>query len=616
MTASAQVDSEVLTVDNTGFASIVATMLPEGLWVNNTDTGLLYLTQYVAGVMSLVLKGASQTPASPTYYVASTGSDAITSPGTSAQPLASPQEACRRLGITGWTGFPLVITKDAVNLGADPLLNVPAPASGAARPITFQSTFAVDVAGIVSIGGAAASPTACTPNTFASADGSAVNVHRGKILLVTAGPLAGQRFIIDSNDGAGGFSFLGPTLVAPAAGNTFSVLSRVGSWTWSGIHTFECAGGAMLNGMEMLPTGATTYPTAFFKVGGLLIENACRWLSVAQFAIYQDIGSWKTCNYFYPVATAPFWPALPAGITPCGNRYDGSANAAQPLGINESRGGYSSPLFSPNDIEFSYCSFQSADVAAKTNQTVVVNVCQLTDAGIVSNGFTSKVTIGSTRITNGRISPWASFFAGGIVGAALGGQVQVAYLVFVTPSATDNLVSITQQSSCAIAGIQGVAGGATKLFLNVDIDSTVYQLAAAPNTATGGTVGNDVQVAGGVPFAVAQLANYVNFRSPIGTFQHTTDNPAAPTHSNTVNKLSGREALAAGGTAIFTITNGLARGPAGGLPGDSCFVQLETRDGTAVAPIAVVTDNTITITFAAAATGTTVFSWWLKKSTV
>jgi len=47
----------ILTVTAVGFAAIVAPQLPEGTWVNNTDTNQVWLNEYVAGVLTLVLKG-------------------------------------------------------------------------------------------------------------------------------------------------------------------------------------------------------------------------------------------------------------------------------------------------------------------------------------------------------------------------------------------------------------------------------------------------------------------------------------------------------------------------------------------------------------------------------
>lgn len=53
MSASPQIRAKVLTVDNAGFAAIVQSQLEEGVWVNNTDTNVLWLSQRVAGVMTL-----------------------------------------------------------------------------------------------------------------------------------------------------------------------------------------------------------------------------------------------------------------------------------------------------------------------------------------------------------------------------------------------------------------------------------------------------------------------------------------------------------------------------------------------------------------------------------
>lgn len=57
MSASPQTNPKVLTVDAAGFAAIVQSQLEEGIWVNNTTTSSVYISQRVAGVMTLMFIG-------------------------------------------------------------------------------------------------------------------------------------------------------------------------------------------------------------------------------------------------------------------------------------------------------------------------------------------------------------------------------------------------------------------------------------------------------------------------------------------------------------------------------------------------------------------------------
>lgn len=86
MSVSPQNDYNFLTVDAAGFAAITQSQLPEDTWVNNTTTGILYLSMYVLGVMTLVSMGPTGAAGDTIIFLDPTnGSD--TNPGTQALPV-------------------------------------------------------------------------------------------------------------------------------------------------------------------------------------------------------------------------------------------------------------------------------------------------------------------------------------------------------------------------------------------------------------------------------------------------------------------------------------------------------------------------------------------------
>jgi hypothetical protein len=546
-------------------------------------------------------------PTSPNLFVASTGSDAPSQPGTLALPLATAQEALRRLGATRWLVDAFVTVVDTLNEGANPVWSVPAPVGGA-KAICIKTTYATVVAGVVPTGGTAGTLTTATPGTFTSANALGANTQRGQILSVTGGPvIANTRYVIDSNDGAGGFTPAALLAAAPVAANTFDILSRSGKITWSGRFTMFTPGGVYLEGLEMLPTVASS---EFQKVGGWLVENATRWISAATFAVRNVSGSWFSStvqgNVFGITSATTGVIPLPTSVSVCGCRYDGAAAI-----VTVSNGGPQNTVEGVASYDLSMASMQGTNVL--TSSTVgtygfvsMTGLVQLTDCGVAANNPGSALIMQTVRLTSGRKIAGTTFTAG-IISVSSFARALISLCSFVTPAVADDLIGVTTLAEAGVGGVSGAAGAAGKLFINILTGGRAYSTSA--NTATGGTVGTDIAVDGGTGFAVALFATFSPIGASTGTFTHSTNNSGTPAIANTVNKLSGREALAATSGAVFTITNSLA------AVGDDCFVQLVTRDATALAPIAVVTANTITVTFLAAATAATTFAWWLKKST-
>lgn len=566
-------------------------------------TGAIYLLSRL-GLVNSWQKQNEPTPlASPRIFVASTGNDSAA--GTLAAPLATLTEACRRLSVAGWTVEAFVITLDTLNLGANPNLNVPEPV-GAALPVCFQTTYVTDFAGVVVTGGSLG--TFASPiigGTFVSAPvGGGVNAQRGKILSVTGGALAGTRYPIHADDGAGTLTMPGKLVSIPLAGATFDVLSRAGKWTWSG--TFVLTGPVkILDGIELLPTGAA----GTFLGQGVTQTSALRWLTVAPFTLAGREFVLLSCTINGFLIATGYAPGAkldwtPTGLTPCGDRFDGAAGL---ITICNQFGGPNITATS-SSFNFIQASMQGLNFVGIPNNFPVglaLVSSTMNDAGI-STRIGTQVTIQSSRIESGRRAAGGTAILSFL--RVAGGHF-ITGLTFVTPAAADDLIEVGNGSRLQAGGIDGVAA-VGKLFLRIFNGATVINNGS--NTATGGTAGADIAVDGGTGFVVALLATYGAIQSGVsgGTFASSTDNSATPAIANTVDKISGREALAAASGAVFTLTNALAKAA------DDCFLQLITRDATAVAPIAVVTDGVITITFLAAATGATKFAWWLKKSTV
>lgn len=537
-------------------------------------------------------------PTNPTYYISSTGNDGASHTGTISDPLATPQEACRRLKQSGWSVEAFVITKDTINLGANPNLAVPEPVGGA-LPVCFQTTYVVDVAGVACTGGTAgtASSAIVIGGTFTSADASALNTQRGKILQVVAGAtINGCRYIIHTNDGAGTFRIPMRVTNSPVAGNTFNIVSRAGKWTWSGV--FLLTGNAkIIDGMEMLPTGV-----ASFINEGVLQTSAMRWVTVTTFTIAGGRDSTWIGGVITGVSVMSPTPTSrqdwnPTGVTPCGDRIDGAGGLVNFL-----------VTFGENSTTnfWGMSSFQGVDFSGLPALTNLYGL-NLTDCTTNDCGWSASTQLNfrAIRIEAGRATPANT----SIVAMFIGTAHSFVFVHFDTPSAANHLIEVSLNASFAPQGVSGVAGAAGKLFLNILTGARVRASAGAGNTATGGTAGTDVSVDGGVGFATALLSTHGVVEAGRMPWQSSVDTSATPATTANANKWLGIFALAAASGATFTWTNTLVQ------VGDTALVSLQTRDTTAVAPIVVCTANTITITFNAAATATTKFSVQLVKAT-
>lgn len=543
-------------------------------------------------------------PNNPTYYIASTGNDGITHTGTISDPLASPQEACKRLAQSGWTGAAMVITKDTVDLGSFPYLNVPEPI-GSALPVCFQTTYQTDFTGVVVTGGSAGTFSGTVVGgTFVSvAVGGGANAQRGKVLVPTTGALTGSRYIIHADDGAGTLTAPAELIgaAAPVNGTTFDIKSRVGKWTWT--NTLMMTGQVkLIDGMVMLPVGSV----ARFFNEGVLQTSAMLWQTTSTFILCGRDSTWLG-GVFQNSGTAPIFVTPlrqdwnPPGVTHCGDRYDGSGGIITVIG-GSGNGQYAT-------MQYSESSFQGCDffINGTTPNYVALHSCTLNDCGLAvgNTGFNiNQLGLSVLRIESGRRI--ASTTTGAVISIISQGNY-MGNVTFVSPSVADDLIGLRTGGSVIITGLVGAASAAGKLALNIQSGGRVID--GGSNTATGGTVGTDIAVDGGTGFAIARLTDYGIIEAGRVPWLRSVDTSAVPATTANSNRTLGVFSLAAASGATFTWTNALAQ------VGDSAIVTLQFRDTTAVAPIAVVTANTITITFNAAATSATKFMVQLVKAT-
>lgn len=530
---------------------------------------------------------AAAAPASPELFVASTGSDAISQPGTLALPLLTPQEAARRHGVTGWTEDAFVTTLDALNLGAAPKLSVPEP-QGNARPMTFRGRTTVAIAGVVVTGGSAGtySGTAIVGASFTSANASAVNSQRGRLLQPATGALVGKRYVIHGNDGAGGFTLPAAFTsgAAPVAGSTFDVLTRDASWTWAG--EFMVTGELLLFDFAMLPAAAAK----FLAMNAWIQESGMSW-TAASFNI-----DGRGLTWLSGIWTAAALLYLPAGMISCGNRYEGTTSV---LTLWTS----SSNVQVKNDGN----SYQGCNIVPAFpvgNVRVGFQGCTLNDSGLVFGRDSVLYMNLGIRFEAGRLTA-ASGAVVRMTAASVGNQL--SSVEFSGTIAGSDLIKVDAGAKAIVSAIGGAAP-AGKFFLNILTGGEALGLAT--NAATGGTVGLDVSVDGGVAFAVA-LANALGVvGAQNGSFQHSTDSTAAP-GAATINKLAGKSALAAvTGAAGIDITNSLV------AVGDHIHLTPIDIDVTAVTYKAVAGAGKFTVTTGANTTAIWKFQWLVVKATV
>lgn len=543
-------------------------------------------------------------PSNPTYFVSSTGSDALSQAGTLAAPLATPQEASRRLGATLWLGVATVVTLNALNLGASPSWCVPSPV-GNAYPVVFDNTLQTDIAAVAPTGGTLAVFAGVVAATFTSANGAAANSQRGKILEVTAGPnLTGARAIIHSNDGAGGFTVGGQLAGVPVAANLFDVKSRVGSWTWSGKLTLEAPGHVFLNSLSMLPTGAA----AMFSVtGGIGVEYGCLWTSsAAGFCIVADKGGWLSGGEsfglnFAGIITPNNSIPTPPSLTVCGSRYDGTLGAIT-IGCSASAGGpvamstYSVQRSSGESVD-------AVPISQAGNGTFFLGGYSfwVNSGVVVTTG--SYVQIFLLRLTNGR--PGA-LSIGGVVCVENLGRLNLGGANF--PTAAADIVLVTTNGHAVLGSVAGAPSGAGNLAINVQTGGLAS--IGAGVTCTGGTVGTDVKVDGGVAMSIANASSIREVGSSNGNFQHSSDSSGTP-GAAVINKLMGISAFAAGtGAAGIVITNGTVN------LGDNIQCTPIGADATGGAIGATAANGSFTAQTALNATGIYAFQWKVTKATV
>lgn len=597
-------------VDNAGLAYLVSVQasLPLAMFIVNQTTGATYTTEVVAGVMTVVQTGGAGTvvvpPNSPTLYVSNAGSDAITQPGTLALPLLTVQEAARRHRSSGATGYPVIVLVNTINLGADPLVDLsPTPGGGI---IVLETTYQNDVTGVAVTGGTALVQVGVTLGTLTTANAQAANQHQGKILQFTAGPLSGRRFVVDANDNIGGFTLTGP-LSAPSALNVFNIVSRLGKLTWTGNFTCAGTGAFIFDGVELAPTVANSLFTLL--AGATLFETATRWVTAAAFQI-ANMGNWQSSTakgstqFGSLVGTIP----LPTGVTLCPCRYEGASGViaigggpqwGSPIGF----GSFAAEGVSMQGVSLYAGQYWGGASHGTAAMFEIAGFSSLTDCGAWGIGPGTSLVIISARITSGRS------VSGGPVGVISGSdcaRIGVNNVNFAS-TVTGDCVLLTQGALALLTLCVGAAP-AGKFFLNVLIGSTAVTITGQSNTATGGTPGSDIQVDGGVAFAVALFATFGVIGAQNGSFQHSTSDLTA---NPTINKLSGFGSIATGGPTTSVITNSLA------AAGDHVRLTPTSINATVAKWSAVATLNTITITVDAAPTvAAWTFSWELLKSTV
>jgi len=554
----------------------------------NVATGRWELLEYVSGM-----------PTSPGYFVASTGSDA--QPGTLTAPLATPQEAARRIGESGALIQSSITLVDTVNMGANPNLSF-APPTGNAIPTMVQGSSVVDLAGVVVTGGTIGTSSGTVAGaTFITTANRTLNQDRGKILEVKTGPNAGTRYPIESNTAGPNTVYTVPArlALAPTAANTVDIRSRVGGLTWTGEFVLDIPGGGIFDTFEELPTGTNA---KFTPVGTTLQESGMRLRTAASGFAYGP-----RCNLESCCATGVLTGLLPAsrqlwnptGVTPCGNVFDGSAAVgafSQTSGIVAN---YNASFTMNYSLGFDF-------LTEFRTQILFFGLCIHDDCGYYATDG-GRLQTQAMRVQNGRgvfgsvLAPVSVFLA------QRNAELSVQTTFFAaTVNAACHLVSTDGSVLSQFAGIGGTTTGVNKLALNV-VNGGVARGVNA-NTATGTVPGADVAVDAGTAFPIADATIMGTIGAQNGTFQHSTSNLGAS--PITVNKFSGDAAVAIGAT-VLVINNALAD------VGDHCHLTPTSINPSVAKWSAVCTLNTITITTDVAPTvAIWTFNWELVKATV
>lgn len=252
---------------------------------------------------------AHAVPASPQYFVASTGSN--TNAGTLTSPLATVAEALRRLAISSWSGQPIVTVVDAVNEGLSPLWNIPKAPSGA-MPVLVRGTTSNILVGMNPTGGTAGDRFTPTAATITTGVGMVANAHVGLFVLFTAGPLSGQKAVIDANTAGGIFTLGGTLTAAPVPGDLFNVID-VPAVTFTGTLALTMPSGCLFDSLALSGPQFSLVAGAVVPTGiRLTAPGTGMKLTVGNGAAWCD----NSTLYIPPIPLA-------AGQIKCGSRYSG-----------------------------------------------------------------------------------------------------------------------------------------------------------------------------------------------------------------------------------------------------------------------------------------------------
>lgn len=202
-----------MTVDAAGFAALVVSQLPEGIWVNNTATGFFYITENLAGVMTLTQKGAAGAG------ITGGGTANRVARFTAATVLGNAQITDNGVALAVSTGTTLDLTAGtAGTLNAGTTLglsttdgNLLATAGGAARSAALTATGAASTAGVSTTDGDASFTAGGAGRTIR------VTASDGNVTLTATG--AARHALLDAPNATGTVAVnAGAAAAVPAAG--------------------------------------------------------------------------------------------------------------------------------------------------------------------------------------------------------------------------------------------------------------------------------------------------------------------------------------------------------------------------------------------------------------
>ncbi len=216
-----------------------------GPWISNVESVWVITTDgvIVPGVTPISLEQVDGLyPDGTILYVASTGSDG--NAGTASSPLASVQEAFRRLDRRKWIKYARVRVMDTVSVSAVPgnlqEFNVPTPLAGA-YPVLLEGVLVDSGLGQITPTGGANVVVTPTANAFVTTGlvGLVVDAYKGMILEFsgTDAPATwdGVSRTIISNTANGTFTIAGQLPAAPNAGKTFTIKKQSSKLTGTNV---------------------------------------------------------------------------------------------------------------------------------------------------------------------------------------------------------------------------------------------------------------------------------------------------------------------------------------------------------------------------------------------